>query len=216
MLMSVESPIRKKLFVSHKDESPRMFKSDFMDFFSRVPFYVPLIVYIPVIAYVTYRSFYNYNIPLLQFALLALGGIVFWSLTEYLLHRFVFHYHPTSELGKRLHFIAHGVHHDYPNDSLRLVMPPTLSIPIGIFFYFLFYLVLGEALCNPFFVGFNIGYLAYDELHYATHHATWKWGWFQRLKKHHMKHHYQNPDEGFGVSSPVWDHVFGSTFSEEK
>jgi sterol desaturase/sphingolipid hydroxylase (fatty acid hydroxylase superfamily) len=95
-------------------------------------------------------------------------------------------------------------------------MPPSLSIPIGLFFYSIYYLVLGADLCNPFFIGFNVGYLLYDELHYATHHATWNWKWFQALKKYHMKHHYQNPDEGFGVSSPMWDHVFRSTFKEEK
>lgn len=211
--MSAETPVtRKKLFVSHKDESIRMFKSSFMDFFSRVPFYVPLILYIPFIGFLTYQSFFTYEVNWLVYIGLVAGGIFFWTFAEYTLHRFLFHFHPKSEIGKRIHFVAHGVHHDYPNDSMRLVMPPSLSLPLAALFYGAYYLIFGPALMNAFFAGFVIGYLCYDEFHYATHHANWQWGWFQRMKKHHMKHHYQNPDEGFGVSSSFWDRVFRTMF----
>ena len=53
----------------------------------------------------------------------------FWTLTEYWLHRFVFHFEPEKGIGARLHWIIHGVHHDHPNDPLRLVMPPSVSVP---------------------------------------------------------------------------------------
>lgn len=215
--METGTPVqRKKLFVSHKDESIRMFKSNFMDFFSRVPFYVPLIVYIPVIAWLTWRSFAVFETEWYVFAGLFAGGVFFWTFAEYILHRFVFHYHPKGKVGQRIHFIAHGVHHDYPNDSMRLVMPPSISLPLAVLFYGAYYLIFGAALMNGFFAGFVLGYLIYDELHYATHHANWNFTWFQKIKKHHMKHHYQSPDDGFGVSSPVWDVVFNSGFRDKK
>lgn len=207
--MATEQPMsRKKLFVSHKDESIRMFNSDFMDFFSRVHFAIPLAIYVPVILAAGYLAFFHLALPFWTALGFWAGGMAFWSFTEYILHRFVFHYHPKSEFGKRIHFIAHGVHHDYPNDSKRLVLPPSISVPLAFLFYFLFYAALGFDYTAPFYGGFVLGYLLYDELHYATHHANIQWGWFQRMKKHHMKHHYQDPDMGFGVSSPIWDWVF--------
>jgi len=207
-----DAPIKKKLFVSHKDESIRMFKSNFMDFFSRTPFWVPLIIYIPLMIVLGYRSIAIKHNEWYVFAGLFAGGIFVWTMLEYLLHRFAFHYHPTTPAGKRFLFIAHGVHHDYPNDSLRLVMPPSLSLPLAAFFYLMTWLIGGPQYGESVFAGMVMGYILYDELHYATHHATWQWGWFQKLKKYHMKHHYNDPDRGFGVSSPFWDNIFRSKF----
>lgn len=123
-----------KHFVSDKDESVRLFKSNFMEFFSKVHFSVPLIIYIPVISYFLYKSILTYEMGALKIVGLAISGVFIWTITEYTLHRFVFHYHPTSDFGKKLHFIMHGVHHDYPSDSLRLVLPPSVSLPLAIGF----------------------------------------------------------------------------------
>lgn len=207
-----QAPPKKKLFVSHKDESVRMFKSNFMNFFSRTPFWVPILVYVPIMAVMIYRSLFVFNNEWYIFLGLFAGGLVIWSLLEYFLHRFAFHYHPTSEWGKRLLFISHGVHHDYPNDSMRLVMPPTLSLPLAVLFYAICWLIGGFQYGEAVYAGIALGYILYDELHYATHHATWQWGWFQALKRYHMKHHYQDPEKGFGVSSPFWDNIFNSRF----
>jgi sterol desaturase/sphingolipid hydroxylase (fatty acid hydroxylase superfamily) len=147
---------------------------------------------------------------------LFLTGLLVWTLTEYLLHRFAFHYEPRSDWGKRIHFLTHGVHHDYPNDSKRLVMPPSVSIPLAVIFYFVFLLILGGAYLPPFYAGFILGYVLYDEIHYATHHAPMKSPVAQWLKHHHIRHHYRNPGKGYGVSSPLWDYVFGTMESVEQ
>ncbi len=199
-----------KLYTSNKDESARLFKSDFLEMFTHVHWSVPLIIYIPVVAYLLYRAAGAPGLPLTTGALLLAAGIFVWTLTEYLLHRFVFHYEPTSTVGKYLHFMMHGVHHEYPNDSKRLVMPPSVSIPLAALFYVLFLVVVGAPYNLPFFAGFLIGYMLYDEIHYATHHAPLKNGIWQRLKHHHVLHHYHDPEKGFGVSTPLWDHVFGT------
>ncbi len=199
-----------KLYVSNKDESARLFQSDFLELFTHVHWSVPIIIYVPVSLYFLYRTAVEGIAGPAGAAGLFVFGLFVWTLTEYMLHRFVFHYEPKSEWGKRLHFLTHGVHHDYPNDSKRLVMPPSVSIPLAALFYGLFWLLLGPFSVSPFFAGFLIGYVCYDEIHYATHHAPFKSGVFLWLKHHHILHHYREPARGFGVSSPLWDYVFGT------
>jgi sterol desaturase/sphingolipid hydroxylase (fatty acid hydroxylase superfamily) len=209
---------QKKLFVSIKDESVQMFESPILNKLSRVHWTMPLFVWVPVVFFCFYQSLFVFETSLLDFLMYLVLGFGIWTISEYILHRFVFHYHPTSELGKKIHFITHGVHHDYPNDSMRLVMPPALSIILSIPFLVIFNYIFGGfngASCAA-FSGLVIGYLSYDMLHYAVHHAKWNNSYFVKLKHHHMFHHFQDPDNGFGVSSTVWDIVFGTLFKKDK
>ncbi len=204
-----------KNFVSNKDETVRMFKNDFMELFSKVHFTVPIYIYMPVILYFLYRSVIKYELSAITIVSLIVFGIAVWSITEYTLHRFIFHFEPKSEFGAKLHFIFHGVHHDYPNDSRRLVMPPSVSVPLAVLFYFIFQGILGPINNSPFFVGFLFGYLCYDMTHYAIHHYNMHNRFWLAIKNHHMRHHYQDSTKGFGVSSPVWDEILGTNFTEK-
>ncbi len=131
-------------YVSRKNETVRMFKSDFMEFFSHVHPATPLLLYTPVIACMLYLAFGQSRLSILTVAGLFLIGALIWTLLEYIIHRYAFHYEPRTRLGKQLHFIVHGVHHDYPNDAKRLVMPPAVSIPLAVAFYALFFGTLGR------------------------------------------------------------------------
>jgi sterol desaturase/sphingolipid hydroxylase (fatty acid hydroxylase superfamily) len=142
---------------------------------------------------------------------LFLAGAFVWTLTEYLLHRFAFHYEPRTEWGKKVHFVFHGVHHDYPNDSRRLVMAPVVSIPLAIIFYGFFHFLLGPVRVLAFFPGFLMGYICYDTIHYATHHFPMRNPIGLWLRHHHLRHHYQDDAYGYGVSTPLWDYVFRTT-----
>lgn len=205
-----------KNYVSNKDETIRMFENDFLESLSRVHWAVPLIVFVPVILLLLFRGFYIVSIPASEAILLVIYGLIVWTFTEYFLHRYVFHYQPKSNWGKRIHFLIHGVHHDYPKDSKRLVMPPAVSLPLATAFYFLFKTFLGNQYISPFFAGFLIGYLFYDITHYAIHHFNMHSNFWLFIKNHHSKHHYQNPNLGYGVSQPTWDYVFGTTFSAKE
>lgn len=205
-----------KNFVSNKDVTVRMFKSDIMEVFSRVHPSVPLIVYVPVILYFLYRSAIVFEITAKNIVLFILVGVFVWTFTEYVLHRFVFHFNAKSQLGLKIHFIFHGVHHDYPNDSMRLVMPPSVSVPLALLFYFFFNAIIGHVYVAPFFVGFLTGYLFYDMTHYAVHHFNIHNRVWLALKKHHMRHHFQDAEKGFGVSSPLWDSIIGTNFPKSK
>lgn len=200
-----------KNFVSNAEESTRMFKNPLLEAISKVHFSVPPLVYVPIIGYLAYRSFELGN-SLVSFLQYFFFGLFIWTLTEYVLHRFVFHFVPKSSWGLRLHFIFHGVHHDYPMDRLRLVMPPAASLLIALIFYGVFSLFFSSINLYSFFGGFLLGYLIYDMTHYALHHLNWKHPLFERVKKHHMVHHYYDPSNGFGVSSSLWDLIFGTNF----
>jgi sterol desaturase/sphingolipid hydroxylase (fatty acid hydroxylase superfamily) len=196
-------------YVSNKNESVPMFESRFLEFFSHVHPAVPLVIYLPVIALMFNLAVRARGLAPALILGLAILGVVIWTFVEYTMHRWVFHYQPSSRWGKQLHFLLHGVHHDYPKDASRLVMPPVISIPLALFFYGLFLLVFGR-FTPPAFAGFLLGYLFYDMVHYATHHFSMRQGIWLWLKKYHMRHHYDDDHSGYGVSSPLWDYVFGT------
>jgi sterol desaturase/sphingolipid hydroxylase (fatty acid hydroxylase superfamily) len=112
-------------------------------------------------------------------------------------------------------FLLHGVHHLQPNCKERLVMPPFVSAPIGVLFYFLFKWVFVQVInlpqwFEPMFAGIIAGYVIYDMTHYAVHHLPMKGRFLKALKRHHMLHHFQDPNTRYGVTSPMWDVVFGT------
>jgi sterol desaturase/sphingolipid hydroxylase (fatty acid hydroxylase superfamily) len=137
-----------------------------------------------------------------------LAGWILWTLTEYWIHRTLFHFEPDGRIGERLHWMIHGVHHDHPNDPMRLVMPPVLSVPIGAACFGLFLLLgaPGLAVC----AGFFSGYLAYDMLHFALHHRRPSSAVGRLFHELHMRHHFEDEHRGFGVSAPWWDIAFGT------
>jgi sterol desaturase/sphingolipid hydroxylase (fatty acid hydroxylase superfamily) len=188
--------------------SPRMFENELLDKLSRVHPAVPPVLFVPAILVLLVEGIIHDTGWLTP--VWVLGGYLFWTLTEYWLHRIVFHFEPERGIGARLHWIIHGVHHDHPNDPLRLVMPPSVSIPLASLFVLGFLAVLGSPTFLPFGAGFLAGYLFYDMLHYHVHHHRPRTRLGKRLRELHMRHHFQTHDRGYGVSAPFWDHVFGT------
>jgi len=200
--------------INHSDVPIRLFKSDFLEFFSHIHPAVIVIIWTPImflflaLAILARTSWWTI---LLGFLI----GLFLWTLTEYNLHRFVFHFRARNQWQERILFLFHGVHHAQPQCRTRLVMPPAVSIPLALIFYGLFYLIIGKVLSastwiDPIFSGFLAGYLIYDLTHYATHHFPMRSGFLKFLKRYHMQHHYKTPDKRFGVSSPLWDIVYGT------
>jgi dihydroceramide fatty acyl 2-hydroxylase len=186
--------------------SPPMFQSRFLDRFTRVHPVVPVLIYAPVIVAMLVLSASNDG--WWDTAGLVLIGYALWTLFEYWLHRLVFHFEPEDGLGARLHWMIHGVHHDHPNDPMRLVMPPAASIPLAILVIGALFLAFGSLHAPGVAAGFLTGYLVYDEIHYALHHHTPKTWLGKKLRELHMRHHFQDDERGFGISAPYWDVVF--------
>jgi dihydroceramide fatty acyl 2-hydroxylase len=185
-----------------------MFKSGLLDRFTRVHHLVPVALFLPAIVLLLATGAGRLGLP----ASLAytLGGYALWTLAEYWIHRAIFHFEPKEGFGARVHWMVHGVHHDHPNDPLRLVMPPAASVPLALAFYALFWLALGPDRATAVGGGFLGGYLAYDMIHYHLHHHTPRTRLGRWLRELHMRHHFQDDERGFGISAPYWDRVFGT------
>jgi sterol desaturase/sphingolipid hydroxylase (fatty acid hydroxylase superfamily) len=208
--------------VDHSPTPIRLFKSDFLEFFTHISPVTVVVIWLPVAIFFILRSvraWAGLAFPLIILVALLLG-VFLWTIAEYTLHRFVFHFRARRPWQERVIFLFHGIHHAQPQCKTRLVMPPAVSIPMAFFFYGLFYGLVGIGLSSPqwvdpLFAGFILGYLIYDLTHYATHHFRMRSGVLKFLKRYHMQHHYKTPDQRFGVSSPLWDVVFG-TMPKEK
>lgn len=190
--------------------SIRLFKSPFLEFFSHVHPAVPLVLWGPLIAFLLWRSVAVHSMPLTRVAGLGIAGLFVWTLAEYALHRHVFHFRPRGAFQERVAFLIHGVHHADPNDATRLVMPPVSAIVLASALYLVFRAGLGPVLVEPFFALFLVGYLAYDYIHFYVHHFNPRSRLGKRLKRNHMVHHFAEHDAWWGVSSPLWDYVFGT------
>lgn len=195
------------LYVSNKNETTRLFKNGLLECLSHIHPATPIVVWVPVILYFTYLSVST--LPIAAALMGFTGGLLSWTLLEYTLHRFIFHYQPSTVLGRRVVFLFHGIHHDYPRDGTRLVMPLLISIPLAVIFHTLYSALFGDYF-PTLFAGLVTGYLAYDCTHYAVHHFAMKGRITGFLKIYHFRHHYQDPNAGFGVSNPLWDYVFGT------
>jgi len=183
-----------------------MFRSSLLDHLSRVHPSVPVIIFAPAI--VALEVWGLSRVRVLTTIGLAVLGYVLWTMLEYWLHRIVFHFEPEDGWGARLHYIIHGVHHDHPNDPLRLVMPPAVSVPLALLFFAIFYTVFGPNLGPGVTAGFLAGYLVYDMTHFYVHHGQPSNRFAKFLRERHMRHHFQDDTRGFGVSAPYWDDVF--------
>jgi sterol desaturase/sphingolipid hydroxylase (fatty acid hydroxylase superfamily) len=203
--------------INHSEVPIRLFKSDFLEFFTHITPLAVAIIWVPVILFFLIRSVIQATQGggWVQVPLGLLIGLVLWTFAEYTLHRFVFHFDPKSERLAKFWFMFHGVHHVQPQLKTRLVMPPAVSIPLAVLFYFFYKLLIGTIFgapqwVDPVFTGFMLGYFIYDMIHYWTHHWPMRWGYLKYLKRYHMMHHFKTPQARFGVSSPIWDVVFGT------
>ncbi len=184
----------------------RLFRSELLEMMTKTHPFVVYTMYFPVIFYMLYIGATREHTPTFKAALLFICGVLFWTLFEYIIHRYVFHIIAHSSRSKRLAYTMHGVHHEYPRDKDRLFMPPVPSALLAIVIYYSLHALMG-AHALAFFPGFLLGYMAYGSMHYAIH-AFAPPKMLKALWRNHHLHHYKHPDKGFGVSSMLWDVVF--------
>ena len=199
----------------HNKGQAQIFRNGYLEYLTKTH---PLVIwgmYLPVLIFLPYYSIKTLEFSGLNVFLIFISGTIIWTLIEYILHRFVFHYHPDTEKGKRINYVLHGNHHEYPRDKERLFMPAAPSLILASMFFFLFYLIVGKNVF-AFFPGFMLGYLIYGTMHFAIHAWNPPFKWMKGLWRNHHLHHYKHTDMGFGVSSTFWDHVFGTMFDLKK
>ena len=199
----------------HNKGQARLFKSDYLEMLTKTH---PLVIwgmYLPVIGYMLYYANAGLEFSIARVLLTFLGGMLFWTFFEYIAHRFIFHLISEKESLQKFAYTLHGNHHHYPRDKQRLFMPPVPSIILASSIFGLTYLIMGNNTFS-FFPGFILGYLLYGTMHYAIHAWNPPFKWMKGLWRNHHLHHYKNEHNGFGVSSTIWDHVFGTMFDLKK
>lgn len=184
----------------------RLFKSDFMETMTKTHPFVIYSIYFPIMSVMLYYGVVYKGVSVGKEVLLFLGGLAFWSLFEYLMHRYIFHMVVKSEAGKRFTYTLHGIHHEYPRDRERLFMPPVPSLIISSLIFIGMNAAMGFSALS-FWPGFMMGYLLYGSMHYAIHSIAPP-KWLKALWRNHHLHHYKYPEKGFGVSSVIWDVIF--------
>ncbi|TPX34057.1 hypothetical protein SmJEL517_g03238 [Synchytrium microbalum] len=181
-----------------------------LEIFTLTPWWVIPTVWGPISLFCLYKGLFT--VPVWSIPILWTLGVVNWSLIEYTLHRFLFHMDkllPDHQAAFTLHFLLHGIHHYLPMDSMRLVMPPVLLAALSIPVWMIYLSVIPVWLAWPIASGTYFGYISYDLVHYYLHHGKPS-GHFRDMKTYHLDHHYKNADLGFGITSKIWDQVFGT------
>lgn len=183
----------------------------------------PLVIwtlYTPMIIFMLYYCGAAFKMSGLKIGMLFFTGAFSWSFFEYIMHRYVFHFIAESENALKIVYILHGNHHEYPRDKQRLLMPPVPSIIMSAAIFLSMYAIAFLAglshIVFAFFPGFISGYLVYGTMHYAIHAINPPFKWMKPLWRNHHLHHYKEQEKGFGVSSTLWDHVFGTMFDLKK
>lgn len=197
--------------IKHKGQG-RLFNNAFLEYMTKAPAPVSAAIYITIALALLYIGYLGQVVNSALTALtLFCGALFFWTFFEYFFHRYINHldeYFPQSEWAHTIAYTIHGVHHEYPRDKERLIMPPIPGLLILGVIYLVYGLLLGD-LVYIFMPGFMCGYLLYTYVHFSVHKQ--KVPAFLKVQyRHHALHHYKYPEKAFGVSTTFWDRVFGT------
>jgi len=187
--------------------SPKLFENPILEKLTHTHISFPLIIFGVIAVALIYYGIIEKGFEAPLMVGLFVGGLFFFTFVEYIMHRYLYHIPATSERKKKISYTMHGVHHDYPKDKSRLAMPPVLSLIVVTVLFIIYRAVLGDYVFG-FLAGFLIGYSAYLAVHYSVHAFKVPNNFLKVLWQHHSIHHYRESDRAFGVSSPLWDHIF--------
>lgn len=192
----------------------QLFKNPILEKLSRTHISVPLTIFFVYSAALLYWSVTHTTLSIATTVTMFFIGVISFTWVEYNVHRYVFHMTPNTEKKAKAQYTMHGVHHEFPKDKTRLAMPPALSITIATFLLFVFRLILGDFVFS-FLPGFLVGYAGYLSVHYMVHSFQPPKNFFKALWVNHGLHHYKNGEMVYGVSSPLWDYIYGTMTKQQ-
>lgn len=187
----------------------QLFNSPVLETLSRTHISVPLLIFFSYAAGLLYWNISYTNLSAVTTIVLFFVGFIAFTWVEYNVHRYVFHMKTYTELRNKIQYLIHGVHHEFPKDKDRLAMPPLLSITLGTILLLLFRVIMGDFVF-AFLPGFMVGYASYLSVHYLVHAYPPPKNFFKALWVNHSVHHYKDGEVVFGVSSPLWDYIYGT------
>jgi len=200
---------------TYRSASPRirLFRNDLLERFTLISPVAFALVWAVFLGIALYASWGVTN-AVASIALVA-AGVLIWTLFEYAMHRFFFHYEPKSSFGRWLIFLTHGNHHVAPGDPYRNIMPPVVSVVISGAIWIAFYALFGPA-GSVLFLGFGIGYVVYDSIHYACHQLPMRGPILRQLRRHHIRHHHAKQEGNYAITAILWDRLFGTEIPDKK
>jgi sterol desaturase/sphingolipid hydroxylase (fatty acid hydroxylase superfamily) len=214
-IFAEQTPSTMKFEKIHNKGQAQLFQNPVLEMLTKTH---PLVIwgmYMPVVVGFPIYTANQFGFTAAKIALLFITGGLFWTFFEYIMHRWVFHMVAESPRATRVVYVMHGNHHHFPRDRERLFMPPVPSLIIASAIFGLMFLIMGNNVF-VFFPGFMLGYLMYGSMHYAIHAWNPPFKWMKPLWRNHHLHHYKDEGKGFGVSTTIWDHVFGTMFDLKK
>jgi len=186
-----------------------LFDNPILERLSRTHISVPISIYLVTSTFLGWYAFTHTDMTPGWIAFLFFAGILVFTLAEYGAHRGVFHMETDTAIKAKIQYTFHGIHHEYPKDKTRLAMPPAAAVLIGGTLFAVTFLLMGEA-AYAFFPGFLVGYSGYLFTHFILHAYAPPKNFFKWLWINHAVHHYKSDEKNYGVSSPLWDYVFGT------
>jgi sterol desaturase/sphingolipid hydroxylase (fatty acid hydroxylase superfamily) len=195
--------------------SKQLFDNPILEKLTHTHIAIPVTMFLVSGAILGYYAFTHTNLEKWVIGSLFISGMIIFTFVEYWVHRSVYHIEPTTEARAKFQYVAHGVHHEYPKDKTRLAMPPIIAAVVAITLFTVFFILMGES-AYAFFPGFIWGYAAYLLVHYAVHAYNPPKNFMKQLWVNHAVHHYKHGNAVFGVSSPLWDYVFGTMATMDK
>jgi len=186
-----------------------LFENSILERLSRTHISVPVTIFSIYAILLLIWSYNHTELSLASVVCLFLSGTLTFTWVEYQVHRHFFHMNVVSEFTRKLQYTIHGIHHEFPKDKDRLAMPPVVSVSIATALLFIFSLILGD-MAFSFLAGFLVGYAGYLLVHYMVHAFRPPKNFLKTLWINHGIHHYKHGEAVFGVSSPLWDYVYGT------
>jgi len=149
-------------------------------------------------------------------AALVVAGLLTWGLYEYAVHRWVLHREPRADGFNLPGNLTHLRHHADPNSLQRLNVQLSESVPVCVVYYLLAWALTGSWQAAAYlYTGLMAGYFFYEYLDFQAHHGTSRGRLTRYFRKYHLQHHHYDATVRFGVTSPLFDYLFG-TFHIEK
>lgn len=138
-------------------------------------------------------------------------GMASWSLTEYLLHRFMGHY-----LKRGLFYREHAKHHFVKDYFAPAFYKIRAAIVVVLFTFGVLQIFISPLYALCFSVAYVAMYLTYERVHYLLHLEGPKNWYLSKMAIHHFSHHFDNDQSNHGVTSPIWDYIFGTFYDHHK
>ncbi len=206
---------KEKLFLTNKDMPAERLESEVFPYFYVTNPHIPFYIFTPFVIAFLFISIFHINLNTKQILISLTASLAFWTIFEYAMHRYLFHWKPESPFFKKLLYTIHHGHHDYPNDGKLMLVGPVISVPAFLLFSGISYLLIGNYSFS-FMAGIATCYMFYDWLHFASHNYNFDNKIFQKLKVHHMRHHYEDNEKNFAFTTLIWDIIMDTLIKNKK